>query len=303
MSGPTQRWGEVPIHEAVGMKVEATEPGHASARLPASRTVGDPDRRMTAGALGIIADACCGTVGAATLPLAETVVTVQMRLEYASPRPLPPGAVTGRAWLEAAAEDSALLRGALVDDDSRMVAVCSMRMLGVPRRPAVPPARGPSPGEYVAAVPAPPDPASSSPAAALPVLPHPVPSRRASSPHELVGVTDSCVGGGVATFTLRPDSRVANSYQALHGGAVALIAQLTASAVQRHAVGDHGIVEPFDLAVNYLRGIPIDGTPLVSTATITHSGRRFVVAEGELRRADGRPTARFSCGAQVHAPR
>lgn len=298
MSKPTQRWGAVPIHDAVGMHVDAAEPGRAAARLSGSRTVGDPDGRMTAGALGIVADACCGTVGAVALPLADTVVTVQMRLEYAGLRPLLPGAVTGRAWLEAAAEDSALLRGALVDDESRLVAVCSMRMLGVPRRSAVPPARGPAPGEYVAGVPAPPDPAASSASSAPPVS-----APLSSSPHELVGVTDCHVGGGVATFTLCPDSRVANSYQALHGGAVALIAQLTASAVQRDAVGDHGIVEPFDLAVNYLRGVPIDGTPLVSTATITHSGRRFVVAEGELRRADGRPTARFSCGAQIHAAR
>ena len=51
--------------------------------------------------------------------------------------------------------------------------------------------------------------------------------------------------------------------------------------------------------VNFYRGVPASGRLAAATARVTHRGRRFVVAEGEVAGPDGRPALRLSVGAQV----
>ena len=41
----------------------------------------------------------------------------------------------------------------------------------------------------------------------------------------------------------------------------------------------------------------------MATARVTHRGRRFVVAEGEVTGPNGRPALRLSVGAQVRGAR
>jgi acyl-coenzyme A thioesterase PaaI-like protein len=56
---------------------------------------------------------------------------------------------------------------------------------------------------------------------------------------------------------------------------------------------------PLDLVVNYYRGVPASAGLAAATARVTHRGRRFIVAEGEVTGADGRPALRLPAGAQV----
>ncbi len=91
----------------------------------------------------------------------------------------------------------------------------------------------------------------------------------------------------------------------VHGGVLGLLAHEVASDAQRSLIGPGEELIPLDLVVNFYRGIPASDRLAAATAQVTHRGRRFVVAEGEVTGPDGRPALRLSVGAQVrstHAP-
>ena len=51
------------------------------------------------------------------------------------------------------------------------------------------------------------------------------------------------------------------------------------------------------------RGVLASDGLAMATARVTHRGRRFVVAEGEVTGPNGRPALRLSVGAQVRGAR
>src|ERR1035441_9104963 len=51
---------------------------------------------------------------------------------------------------------------------------------------------------------------------------------------------------------------------------------------QRSLTGPGEELIPLDLVVNFYRGVPAAGRLAAATARVTHRGRRFVVAEGEV---------------------
>jgi uncharacterized protein (TIGR00369 family) len=89
----------------------------------------------------------------------------------------------------------------------------------------------------------------------------------------------------------------------MHGGVLGLLAHEVASDAQRSLIGPGEELVPLDLVVNFYRGVPASGGLAMATARVTHRGRRFVVAEGEVTGSNGRPALRLSAGAQVRGPR
>jgi uncharacterized protein (TIGR00369 family) len=85
----------------------------------------------------------------------------------------------------------------------------------------------------------------------------------------------------------------------MHGGVLGLLAHEVASDAQRSLLGPQDELIPLDLVVNFYRGVPSCGGLAAATARVTHRGRRFVVAEGEVTAPSGRPALRLSVGAQV----
>ncbi|OHV32261.1 MULTISPECIES: PaaI family thioesterase [Pseudofrankia] len=267
----------LPVHRTLGLQVREAEAGHCVTRMPASSAVLGPDRRILAGALGIVADACCGSAAATGLPATSAVLSAQLRLEFVRPAPVAPGWVEGRATLAAVGEGggAALARADLVDADGDLLAICTLRSVSAAWRGL--------------------------PAAASPV---PVPAQGAdpdqfADPRHLLGVTGEAAGGGHAHLELEPTRAVANSFGAVHGGVVAMLAHLTATEAVRPLLGPDDEAVPLDLLVNFVRGVPAAGGPVTSTATVTHRGRTFVVAEGQIALGDGRCAVRFSAGTQI----
>jgi len=80
-----------------------------------------------------------------------------------------------------------------------------------------------------------------------------------------------------------------------------LLAHEVASDAQRSLIGPSEELIPLDLVVNFYRGVPASDRLAAATARVTHRGRRFVVAEGEVVGPDGRPALRLSVGAQVRS--
>ena len=98
---------------------------------------------------------------------------------------------------------------------------------------------------------------------------------------------------GRSAWTFRPPPSAANSFAMVHGGVLGLLAHEVASDAQRSLIGPGEELIPLDLVVNFYRGIPASDRLAAATAQVTHRGRRFVVAEGEVTGPDGRPALRL----------
>jgi uncharacterized protein (TIGR00369 family) len=263
----------IPAYDTLGVTVRDVSPGSSVARIASRAALLDGSGAILPGALAVIADCCCGNAVAGAMTGSGATLTAQMRVEFVRPVPLGTRWLEGRAEADVADDEGGLSRGELVDDRDELLAVTSMRALRAAfDRPTVaPPER---PVAEVAVL-----------AGALPV-------------HRLLGVIARTVGDGAAHWTLSPRRDIANSFAAVHGGVVGLIAHLVATDAQRSVLVDGERLVPLDLVVNYYRTVPT-GEVTQAAAEITHRGRRFIVAEGEIAPAGGRLAVRFSVGGQI----
>jgi uncharacterized protein (TIGR00369 family) len=298
----------IPVHQTLGIEVRSAAAGSAVVRVPASPHLAAPGGGLVPGAFAVVADACCGCAIAAALPAGGAALSAQLRVEFI--RPLS----AGRAWIEGRAEadaiedDSGLARAEIVDEADQLLAVASLRVIKASHQgfrgaaPAVP--GRPAPVPAPAAVPAP-------PAAPAPLAAPAPPAARAprgpaahlaqTSAARLLGVVSRQADSGRSAWTFRPPPAAANSFLMVHGGVLALLAHEVASDAQRSLAGPGEELIPLDLVVNFYRGVPASGRITAATARVTHRGRRFVVAEGEVTGPDGRPALRLSVGAQVRS--
>jgi uncharacterized protein (TIGR00369 family) len=287
----------IPVHQTLGIEVRSAAAGSAVVRVPASPHLAAPGGGLVPGAFAVLADACCGCAIAAALP-GGAALSAQLRVEFI--RPLPPGRawIEGRAEADAIEDDSGLARAEIVDEADQLLGVASLRVIkawhqgfrgtaqAVPGRPAPAPAPAPAP------------PAAPAPAAGR--APRGPAAHLAQTPvARFLGVVSRLADSGRSAWTFRPPPGAANSFAMVHGGVLALLAHEVASDAQRSLIGPDEELIPLDLVLNFYRGVPASGRLAAVTARVTHRGRRFVVAEGEVTGPDGRPALRLSVGAQV----
>jgi uncharacterized protein (TIGR00369 family) len=293
----------IPVHQTLGIEVRSAAAGSAVVRVPASPHLAAPGGGLLPGAFAVLADACCGCAIAAALPAGGAALSAQLRVEFI--RPLS----AGRAWIEGRAEadaiedDSGLARAEIVDEADQLLAVASLRVIKAShqgfRQSAFAAGAQLGPAPPASAPPASAPPASAPDAGPAPQGPHlaAIPAAR------LLGVVSRLADSGRSAWTFRPPPEAGNSFAMVHGGVLALLAHEVASDAQRSLVGPDEELVPLDLVVNFYRGVPASGRLAASTARVTHRGRRFVVAEGEVTGPDGRPALRLSVGAQVRGAR
>jgi uncharacterized protein (TIGR00369 family) len=254
-------------------------------RVPASPHLTAPDGALLPGAFAVLADACCGCAIAAALPAGGAALTAQLRVEFIRPLPAGHAWIEGRAEADAVDDDGGLARAEIVDEADQLLGVASLRIIKASHqgfRQAAPAAQA-SPG------PAP------APAPAIARHPAQTPAAR------LLGVVSRLADSGRSAWTFRPPPGAANSFGMVHGGVLGLLAHEVASDAQRSLIGPGEELIPLDLVVNFYRGVPASDRLAAATARVTHRGRRFVVAEGEVAGPDGRPALRLSVGAQVRS--
>jgi len=271
----------IPAHQTLGVEVREATAGSAVVRVPRSPHLVAPDGGLLPGAFAVLADACCGYAIAAALPAGGAALTAQLRVEFIRPLPADHAWIEGRAEADAVDDNSGLARAEIVDQADQLLGVASLRVIKAShqgfRQPASP-----------AAAPA----ASAPPAGPTPVA-------------RLLGVVSRLADSGRSAWTFRPPPATANSFAMVHGGVLGLLAHEVASDAQRSLIAPGEELIPLDLVVNYYRGVPASDRPAAATARVTHRGRRFVVAEGEVVGPDGRPALRLSVAARVrsaHAP-
>lgn len=129
-------------------------------------------------------------------------------------------------------------------------------------------------------------------------------ARAAAADHDvpgtgLLGVVSRRADSGHSTWTIRPPAAAANSFRMVHGVVLGLLACEVASDALRSVTGPGEDLTPLDMSVSFYRGIPAADGLAVANASVTHRGRRFVVAEGEVLRPNGKRGLRLSVGARV----
>jgi uncharacterized protein (TIGR00369 family) len=287
----------IPVHHTLGVEVREATAGSAVVRLPRSPHLAAPHSGLLPGAFAVLADVCCGCAIAAALPAGGAALTAQLRVEFIRPLSAAQAWIEGRAEADAVDDSSGLARAEIVDEADQLLGVASLRVIKASHqgfRPAAPtaPTRAAAASARAASAPA----AAASPPAGVQA---PTPAAR------LLGVVSMQADSGRSAWTFRPPPSAANSFAMVHGGVLGLLAHEVASDAQRSLIGPGEELIPLDLVVNFYRGIPASDRLAAATAQVTHRGRRFVVAEGEVTGPDGRPALRLSVGAQVrstHAP-
>ena len=278
------------------MEVRRAVDGSAVVRVPVSPHLTASGGGLLPGAFAVLADACCGCAVATALPAGGAALTAQLRVEFIRPLSGSQVWIEGRAEANAVDDDGGLARGEIVDEAHQLLGVASLRIIKAShpgfRAPA--PATQPEPSH----APPPPGPTYPGPAQLGPVQP-----QAHTPPGPLLGVVSRQADSGQSTWMFRPPPGAANSFGMVHGGVLGLLAHEVASDAQRSLIGPGEELIPLDLVVNFYRGVPASGRLAAATARVTHRGRRFVVAEGEVAGPDGRPALRLSVGAQVRGAR
>jgi uncharacterized protein (TIGR00369 family) len=286
----------IPAYRTLGVEVRRAVGGSAVVRVPVSPHLTASGGGLLPGTFAVLADACCGCAVATALPAGGAALTAQLRVEFI--RPLPAGLawIEGRAEADAVDDDGGLARGEIVDEADQLLGVASLRIIKAShpgfRAPA--PATQPEPSHA---------PSPSGPACPGPAQPGPVRLQAHTPPGPLLGVVSRQADSGQSAWMFRPPPGAANSFGMVHGGVLGLLAHEVASDAQRSLIGPGEELIPLDLVVNFYRGVPASGRLAAATARVTHRGRRFVVAEGEVAGPDGRPGLRLSVGAQVRGVR
>jgi uncharacterized protein (TIGR00369 family) len=273
----------VPAYQTLGIEIRSVEAGAAVARVPASPYLTAPDGGLLPGTFAVLADACCGAAIASAMAPGGATLTTQLRVEFI--RPLPAGRtwVEGRAEADAVDDETGLARAEIVDEADQLLGVASMRVMRTSMQKV-------SPGTVVPAAPV-----------RFGAQENPA-ERQAERPVDgLAGVASRFGDSGQSAWRFRPPLAAANSYGMTHGGVLGLIAHEVASDAIRSAAGPGEELLPLDLVLNFYRGVPVSAGHAAATARVTHRGRRFVVAEGEVTGPDGRRALRLSVGAQIRA--
>ena len=271
----------VPAYQTLGIEMRSVEAGSAVVRVPASPYLTAPDGGLLPGAFAVLADACCGAAIVSAMAGGGATLTAQLRVEFI--RPLPAGHtwIEGRAEADAVDDETGLARAEIVDEADQLLGVASMRIMRTSMQKV--------------------QPGTATPAAPDRFGAHENPAERAAErPVDgLVGVASRFADSGQSAWRFRPPHAAANSYGMLHGGVLGLIAYEVASHAIRSAIGPGEELLPLDLVLNFYRGVPVSAGHAAATARVTHRGRRFVVAEGQVIGPDGRRALRLSVGTQI----
>jgi uncharacterized protein (TIGR00369 family) len=275
----------IPAYETLGIDMRSVEAGTAVVRVPASPYLTAPDGGLLPGTFAVLADACCGAAIVSAMAGGGATLTAQLRVEFIRPLPAGHAWIEGRAEADAVDDETGLARAEIVDETDQLLGVASMRIMRTSMQKVPPETLTPAtPGRFGG-----PENPAGRPADNL-----------AERPLDgLAGVASRFADSGQSAWRFRPPLAAANSYGMTHGGVLGLIAHEVASDAIRSATGPGEELLPLDLVLNFYRGVPVSAGHAAATARVTHRGRRFVVAEGEVIGPDGRRALRLSVGAQL----
>jgi len=108
---------------------------------------------------------------------------------------------------------------------------------------------------------------------------------------ELTGMRLIDAAEGRAVFALPASGWTANEFGSVFGGMVALLASSAGSAAVQTVALPGTEFAALDMKLNIIRPAFPDGSELLATATVIHSGRKLAIASTEVVGADGKTVA------------
>jgi uncharacterized protein (TIGR00369 family) len=108
---------------------------------------------------------------------------------------------------------------------------------------------------------------------------------------QLTGIRLVEAAEGRAAFTMPASGWTANEFGSVFGGMIALLASSAGSAAVQTVAPPGTDFAALDMKLNLLRPAFPDGSELVATATVIHSGRKLAIASTEVAGAEGKTVA------------
>jgi len=258
----------LPVHATFGVHALDARPGRTAFAQQMGPWLLDRQGRLCPGAFMVAADAALGSAVNTALADGLTVTSLSISAQFVTLEPGSAEQFTVQAEARPLGSSSGFSAGEIVDDAGRTIAILSTHCAYLPleQPPAI--ARGPVRiGE------------ESWPAPAEDSGLAPIAERTTGA--RLVDSRD-----GRVTLTAESGPTVRNSYGAMQGGVLALLAEQAISACLLRSAPPLRRADTMELHVSYLRGVRPDQPAVEVTALAEHAGRRFALA-----RASGRDTA------------
>ncbi len=117
----------------------------------------------------------------------------------------------------------------------------------------------------------------------------------------LLGLSLVEVDAGRVRLTVRTRPDFANPLGGLHGGITATLLDSAMACAVLSALPAGARSTTVDLAVTFLRSVPLDGTRLTADGEVVHVGRRIATAQGRVRDDTDRLVATATTTCQVLA--
>ncbi len=279
----------VPFADLLQMTIGDIGLGHVTVSSPVpSWVVGGPGGSLT-GAFAALADAAGGLSVLSMLPPERMAITAQLRLDFVEPLPGSVELLSCRANARHVDTDVGLAQGEISNADGSTVALMTLwaRVVSSSTSQRLQPTNGSHVGAHKA-------PAKNHDG--VPTSPAPPDRLRRLLTLPLLAALHVSwleASDGRARFRLPQAPQLANSVGSMHGGAIALLADLSAAlALSTQSGADYPEERRLWQQVDYLRPAPLTEATEFRAAVVTRTSRMASV-EGEVVSADGTTVARI----------
>lgn len=263
-----ERSALLPVHATFGVYAVDAEPGHSAFGLDMGPWALDRVGQLCPGAFMVAADAALGSAVNTALADGLTVASLTLSAQFVTLDPGAAGRFTVHATAGHLGSTSGFSAGRIVDDTGRLIAEISTQCAY--RRLASPPVSARQTIDIADAA----WPAATGTGLA------PIAERQAGA--RLLELSD-----GRVRVRAEAGPAVRNSFGAMQGGVLALLAEQAISTCLTSGSPALRRADTMELQVSYFRGVRADQPGVDVTARCEHAGRRFALARARARDAAG----------------
>jgi uncharacterized protein (TIGR00369 family) len=276
-----------PFYETAGVRVVEVAAGVVTAELWRGPELTDAAGRLLPGLAAAVADSALGASVYSLLPAGLASQTVELRLDFLPGIAGPTRRLVSHGAAYHLGHTTGFSRGDITDEAGAIRAYATLRAVVKPWEETDSP---PS--------------AHAGPPAVTPPLPTASAlgsQSEATSPADLDGFLGSPLSTQLGLTLEQHDERevlaripvssaLANLFGIVHGGAVSMFAEVGVAAALHASLPRGTSFAVLDLAVNFLRPVPVAGS-VDCHAELVHGSRRFAVVRAEVRNPGGRVAA------------
>ena len=120
---------------------------------------------------------------------------------------------------------------------------------------------------------------------------------------QLTGIRLTEAERGRVVFRLPASPWLRNEYGNVYGGVLTLLAKSAAAAAVQTIAAEGVGFTALDVKINFLKGVPADGSDLVATGTVMHAGKRLAIGGADVTQGDVRVAVLTGTTALTTPPR